>query len=367
MYSLIRSSSIIIGVLCSVNVFFHIKGLSFIRILGEKKRILPYIAALIFACLNMYFMREAFSTVWMALIHVSLSLIACDVISLVIRLFGRDTKVRRVWKKLMGAGLAFALSALVIAYGLINMAVVRETRYTLVNRNVQGSIVIGLISDVHLGTAMDAEKFDRVLERTLEAGAEIIVLAGDIVDEGTTQAEFDTLCEYLSARRAPKGTYYVYGNHDASRYSGILTKDAIEQALTKAGVTVLTDESIFIDGWLRIAGRKDANDRKRLSAKELLKDADAESEFIVLIDHQPAQTASCAEAGADLLLSGHTHNGQIWPIGPLSKLLKINEIEYGHEEIGDMDAIVSSGAAGWACAFRTGGRSEYVIIDVSGK
>ena len=71
-----------------------------------------------------------------------------------------------------------------------------------------------------------------------------------------------------------------------------------------------------------------------------------------------------AEAGIDLQLSGHTHAGQIWPMGFLSKLVGVNEEYYGLHDIKDFKVIVSSGMAGWGYPIRTEGPSEYVVINV---
>lgn len=68
--------------------------------------------------------------------------------------------------------------------------------------------------------------------------------------------------------------------------------------------------------------------------------------------------------GLMIQLSGHTHAGQIWPIGQLGQLTGIVEQNYGLKKIGDFHIIVSSGIAGWGYPIRTGGHSEYVIIDV---
>ena len=366
MYRLIRVLSWGIAFFCSLNVFVHITRLSFTKKLASKGRLWSYVVALPFSALNLYFMKDVFTTVWICLLHVSLILTVFDIVYLVIRLFGRDTRVIRVFRRLTGWGLAFLLSAAIIAYGLINVGIVRKTEYTLYNPNVKGEITIGLVSDLHLGTAMNEDKFIAVIDEMLLGGADMIVLAGDMTDERTDPDAFYRLMDMLSTRRALKGMYFVFGNHDGSRYGGRLSAQNMEKALTNAGITVLTDESIFLDGWLRICGRRDVNERNRMKPGDLLAEADPENEFIVLIDHQPAQTDASAQAGTDLLLSGHTHNGQIWPIGPISKLAGFNEIEYGHEKIGDMDAVVSSGVAGWGCAFRTGGISEYVLITVTG-
>ena len=361
MFHLVRVFSNVIGLLASINVFGHVYRLGYFN----RKKWLGAVIALLAAGLNFYGMREVFSTSGMALLTFSAALIGMDLIGLILRVFGKGNP-HAFYRRLKKRGLAFLIAGIYVAYGLVNVHVVRETAYAFENDSAMEPLTIALVSDSHLGTVMDDEKLLSVLRKTVSSGADLIVLAGDIVDESTEKNMFLRFAEGMKEIRAPKGVYFVFGNHDASRYGGALTRMEMETALALSGVTVLTDESVLLDGWLRIVGRKDAND-ERMDAFELLKSADRDKEFIVLIDHQPAQTQACAEAGVDLMLSGHTHNGQIFPVNLISVLMNINEIEYGHKKIGDMDAVVSSGVAGWGSAFRTAGKSEYVMIDISAK
>lgn len=64
------------------------------------------------------------------------------------------------------------------------------------------------------------------------------------------------------------------------------------------------------------------------------------------------------------MVSGHTHFGQIWPLGHLMNLFKINEMNYGYERVGNMDIIVSSGMGGWGYPIRTEKKCEYLIINI---
>ena len=95
----------------------------------------------------------------------------------------------------------------------------------------------------------------------------------------------------------------------------------------------------------------------------LAKDMNAES-FNFILDHQPNDYANEAESGADLVFSGHTHGGHIWPAGQIGLLLGANDRVYGTEKRGNTEFIVTSGISGWAIPFKTGTFSEYVIIDV---
>ena len=83
-----------------------------------------------------------------------------------------------------------------------------------------------------------------------------------------------------------------------------------------------------------------------------------------MIDHQPKELEKLGEIGVDMSLSGHTHNGQIFPIGYVCSLLGINEMQYGIKRFGSNTAIVSSGAGTWGMDVRTQGHSEFVIVEI---
>lgn len=359
MFAAIRSVSLIISVLCAANVFFHVRSLSYMDALTRGKKAL---IALPFALLTLYFMRDAFSTAWMMGIHVSLILVLSDLVRAIFKRLRRGEAVLRAIRR----GAAFLAALLVCLYGYFNMKTVRNTRYTVETDKFSGEIKVAVISDTHLSNALDAFDALSLVDRAKDGGADVLILAGDIADEGTELTDFETFAAGLTVRSFPMGKYFVFGNHDGARYGGSVSVSDMEEALTKAGVTVLTDESVLVNGYLRVAGRKNAADRSRLSAEALLKNANIGDEFVLMIDHQPAETSLCAAAGVDLLVSGHTHNGQIWPVNLISKAFRINEIEYGQKNVNGMQAVVSSGASGWGCAFRTAGRSEIVWITVSG-
>lgn len=87
-----------------------------------------------------------------------------------------------------------------------------------------------------------------------------------------------------------------------------------------------------------------------------------------MLDHQPLDLAENAALGYDLQLSGHTHGGQIWPVGPVcslaARLASVEYCNYGMKQIGDFQVIVSSGIAGWGYPIKTGAKAEYVIVDI---
>lgn len=168
---------------------------------------------------------------------------------------------------------------------------------------------------------------------------------------------------YLLARRM------INGNHDRQPYTDdrSYTDEELDNAITENGITILEDGYIEIQNNLIIAGRGDAswgNASGRESSQEILEGVD-HGKFIIMVDHQPIEAMENSEQGVDLQLSGHTHAGQIWPVGVLSELTGV--LNYGEYQKADCRVIVSSGFTGWGYPIRTEGRCEYVMISIIGQ
>ena len=102
---------------------------------------------------------------------------------------------------------------------------------------------------------------------------------------------------------------------------------------------------------------------KTKTAKELT-DALDRGRYIIMLDHQPVDYEAEAASGVDLVLSGHTHGGQLWPLEYVQPLVSQNDNVRGHEKHGNTDFIVTDGISDWAVKFKTGCRSEFNIIDI---
>ena len=100
-----------------------------------------------------------------------------------------------------------------------------------------------------------------------------------------------------------------------------------------------------------------------MAASELMRGLD-ETKYVIMLDHQPNDYAAEAEAGADLVLSGHTHGGHIFPAGLIGLWTGANDRTYGSERRGNTDFYVTSGISGWGIPFKTGCISEFVVIDI---
>ena len=295
-------------------------------------------------------------------LHLTMFFLLCGLAGRIAkRLTGRESSV--YWE----GWLALALCVLWLGAGYLLCIHVWEKDYSLRTEKDLGTLKIALIADSHLGTTFDGEGFAAQL-RTIEAQEpDLLVIAGDFVDDSSERGDLLRACEALGEMELPYGVWYVSGNHDAGYRRGRDFDGAeLERALTAAGVHVLRDQAEPVDGRFYVVGREDRSRGGRLSMAELLAGLDRDK-YIIVLDHQPNDYEAEAAAGADLVLSGHSHGGQLIPINYVGQWFGMLDQTYGYERRQGTDFIVTSGISCWEIPFKTGTRSEYVIITVEGK
>ncbi len=254
------------------------------------------------------------------------------------------------------------LTAALLCYGYYNITSLHSAEY-IFESPISKDLRIVFMSDIHYGAVADYSYLLECVNTVNDYKPQLFILGGDIADENTTKAELYELFELLGKVQSKYGSYLVLGNHDLAAYSASpnYSYEEFVQAAEDSGITVLEDEAKMAMPGIYIVGRKDRS-TPRKSITELTEGID-EKDFVILVDHQPVEYGEAARAGTDLLLSGHTHGGQIFPVGWITTLISPNEQNYGMQQLGDMTAIVSSGVCGWRFPFRTQHHSEFVCID----
>ena len=259
-----------------------------------------------------------------------------------------------------------------LLYGVISAKRIAVTLYKIPTEHTLpgGKLRILQISDLHPGRFQTSLRMKRIYAIAENAEPDMIVLTGDIFDEFTKASKFRETCRLFSETKPPYGIWYVFGNHDAAWHwrRPEHTRGDILRSFAEAGVRILEDECAFAaDGKIRVAGRKDAME-ERMTPEQLL-DGKIPGVLTVMLCHEPVELTACAEAGADVIFAGHTHGGQIFPLGLLMKYVtKTHEMYEGMREIlPGRYAVVSRGAGTWGYPVRTEGKSEIVIADIEGK
>lgn len=299
------------------------------------------------------------------LLHLILFWLATDLVS------GITSRIRKRPARPDRAGAAaMVLCVLWLAGGWIAAHHVWTTTYTFASPKLQQSVRLVQITDAHVGATFDGGGFLEHVEAVNALGPDVVVITGDFVDDDTSRADMLAACDALGQLRAPEGVFFVFGNHDRGYYSESVrgwTNQELRSALLQNGVTILEDRAVDLREDLVIVGRKDRSEEQRggsrLTAQDLLNAVDRDR-YIVLLDHQPHDFDAEVSAEADLVLSGHTHGGQFIPITHVGEWIGENDLRYGHQRRGNTDFIVSSGISNWTFRFKTGCRSEIVVIDI---
>lgn len=311
----------------------------------------------------------------MVAIHAVVLFAVQDLAACLLRLMLRRKKktwVYGVLRRVYRYGLVPVLIlAVVLVYGFSNMRQIREKEYAIATAKQIQNYRIALLTDLHYDTIQDKDVVRDMVERIQAQKPDLVVLGGDIVEEGTSKESMEEVFAVLGEIESTYGVYYVYGNHDRQPYTDnpAYTAEELDRAIENSGIQILKDRYVEIGGDLILAGRDDAawgDTSGRKSAREILQGIsreERERKYIIMADHQPIEAEENEAEGVDLELSGHTHAGQIWPIGHITEMT--GGMNYGMYEQGKCRVVVSSGVAGWGYSFRTQGHCEYVMIHVA--
>lgn len=228
-----------------------------------------------------------------------------------------------------------------------------------IDKPMPAPLRIALASDMHFGRLFGSSAIDRLRRLVVQSQADILLMPGDIMDDNTRAFNHYNMADNLSelCTSLPYGVYATLGNHDLYGH-----EKPISHALRDAGVQLLNDEVrclTYQDQPIWLIGRFDNHKRERVATTELLAQVDTEQP-IILMDHRPSDIDAHSQLPIDLQVSGHTHNGQIFPANFI--VSAINRLGYGYETINNGHFVVSSGYGFWGIPFRLGSKSEIWLI-----
>lgn len=220
---------------------------------------------------------------------------------------------------------------------------------------------IAYASDIHLGSIIANSRLQKLVMLINSANPDLIIFGGDILDEDIKPVIENNLGELLVQLKAPYGVIAVPGNHE---YIGGI--DNAVNYITNHNIKVLRDD-IYPIGDIQIIGRDDRMEsaftgQSRLPLNNLVNKLNVKKSVIV-IDHQPIAISKTASLPVDLLLSGHSHHGQLFPFNYITA--KLYEISWGYKKIHNTHVYVSSGYGTWGPPMRTNSFSEIVIFNLT--
>lgn len=224
---------------------------------------------------------------------------------------------------------------------------------------------IAVASDIHLGNIIGNRHLRKLIDRVEAMKPDLILLPGDVIDDSIEPFLRNNMSQTLGELKAKYGVFAILGNHE---YYGGHIPEYIEE-VRKVGIRVMQDEVAEIADSLYIVGRKDKTaEAQKLGGRkpvaELVEGLD-HSKPILLLDHQPTMFQQAADAGVDLMLSGHTHRGQFAPNHWITR--RVFELDWGYMRKQAMHVIVSSGFGLWGPPIRIGSRSEIIHVTLNFK
>lgn len=369
--------SIVLTIYSLANIYIYYKGYNALPVLHRNRMIYAltffmlsviFIAAKILESRHSSVISDALNIVggfWLAfMLYGFLFFLASDILLLVLRIpgiiKGENIILFKKWSFIFTA----AISSLLIIGGFINAIIPHVKEYNLTINKSAGEIKtlrIAAVSDIHLGSIIRKRSMKKLSGILKDLNPDIVLLLGDIVDGEIGPVLRGDLLQYFTCPKCNDGLYAITGNHEFIGGGG-RTIPYIESK----GIRVLKDEIVTLDGGIQLVGRIDRDSRRfygkeRLPLSDLMKLADT-TKPVILLDHQPFHLDESVKYGVDLELSGHTHNGQMWPLNYVTSM--IYELSYGYLKKGNTQFIVSSGYGLWGPRVRSASRSEILLINI---
>ena len=262
-----------------------------------------------------------------------------------------------------GFSIAAGFVLLILAYGYYNYKNPKINKINIMtDKNASHDIIkIVAVSDVHLGNGTGKKQLGKYVELINAQKPDLILIAGDLIDNSVTPLYRENMAEELNRLDAPMGIYMVPGNHEY--ISGI---SKVEEFLKNTPIQMLRDTVVTLpcgttSGYgITIIGRDDRFNRNRKSLEELMAGVNHSNFTDILLDHQPYELAKTDSLGIAIQVSGHTHRGQVWPLNWLTD--NLYEQSHGYRKWQNTHIYISSGLSLWGPPFRIGTESEIVVL-----
>lgn len=303
-------------------------------------------------------------------LYLFLSVLVFDIFLLINRLIKIIPleKFRSTRFKKAGLSVILIFPVLVVIGGIINFNTIRTSEYQIEIPGRSSEIKqlkIAFVADFHLQESTNKKFVERFAKKIADIKPDLMILGGDIVEgdrEDENMIEFEKLLREIKARY---GTFAVLGNHEF--YAG----NGRGSFFDKAGMNVLCDTIVVIDGLFSLGGRLDSHFMARRTIDDLMGSA-IDTLPMILIDHRPTEIDQVRYTTVDVQLSGHTHNGQLFPINLFTR--RVYQLSWGYLKMGatsffgkpgNTHFFVTSGIRLWGPPVRTTGKSEIMVIDIT--
>ena len=215
---------------------------------------------------------------------------------------------------------------------------------------------IAVTADLHLKGIENKEIVDAFVSKVNSLKPDLVLLVGDITEGDRIDSEMGVLEQRLRNINSKYGVYAALGNHEL--HGGISNLDFFNSSAIK----ILQDSFIQIDKSFYLVGRNDTRSNTRKKVEDLLNGMQNNLP-IIMLDHRPSDFGNVGSTNVDVQVSGHTHNGQLFPLNYITSY--IYDLSWGHKKVNKTHFFVTSGLQGWGPAVKTSGTSEIMVIDIN--
>lgn len=332
-------------------------ALTVVLVLGFARSMLPVPTGVkqVFAAVSSYYMG--------IFIYLFVFYVLADVVVLVCRLCKCMTKNMEKLRFVSGIAV-LVLTIITVGYGLVNARSLKVVKYKIAvqEKEMKRDWNVVMISDLHLGAVGSEGRLGEIVNRINGLEPDLVCIAGDLFDSDYRAIKHpETAIATLQRLDAKYGVYACLGNHDSGD-----TAPQMQQFLERAGIHVLNDTYVTIGDELVLVGRLDSSPIggyegiRRKDVDEVLTGIDTSLPVLVM-DHNPTNIGEYGK-DIDLIVSGHTHKGQIFPGGVFTEILFEVDHGYYRRNADSPHVIVSSGVGTWGMPMRVGTDSEIVQI-----
>lgn len=313
------------------------------------------------------FVRESLNAVSGYLVpfilYLFLTLLIFDLfllLNLALKVLSRTTRKSFRFRLYTFISLIF-LSIVIVIGGATNLNTIRVSRYQIEipKKNSPSShLRIAFVADLHIDKHLNVSFVKQYVSKVNALNPDIVLYGGDIVEGRWDENVSDEIIATLKTVKSKYGTYGILGNHE---YYG---SDHPGRFYPEVDIELLHEKVIKVNGSFYLAGRDDDLADHRKSLEDLLKNT-PDNLPVIVMDHRPTQLQEASRTKADIQFSGHTHNGQMFPINLF--LQRMYELSWGYKKIRDTHFFVTSGLRLWGPPVKTAGKSEIMLVDVKMK
>ncbi len=357
-----------ISIFLLMNIYIYKRFLKKIAFLSNHHAKLRWLIITLFASEVIYFALLPFnllSSLWYTLFSSFIGItfmlfviaVVYDLLHISIHAVTFDASRRKMMKMMLDVTMIVAVAAYTLKGFANGFKDPRIRRVRVAIDNLETPFRIVQISDLHIGKILGRGFLQKVVDMVNALDADIVVITGDLVD--LKAEELGNVLSPLGSVKSRHGTFFVPGNHEY--FHGA---EAIMAHVQNLGIRVLQNESVLVDHRINLAGTLDMIGERfgflKPDIQKTLEHCDPASPTVML-SHQPKIVKRLKNEPIDLILSGHTHGGQIFPFGLLVMLDQpyLSGL-YRHSE--KTQVFVTNGTGYWGPPIRVMAPSEIAVI-----